>query len=364
VVSARGVSAAMRSTSLTCVPIAVEGDGRWLSPELSARILGGGAARVDPGAADDDGARVVLDPGGGGLLGLRPSGETRPLEIDVLFPLVHGWGGEDGRLQGALELAGIPYVGAGVLGSAAGMDKALAKDVFVAHGIPVAPWLLVPREAWDGDAAAVAGEVGRRLGFPVFVKPANGGSSVGVSKVVGPSGLAQALALALRHDRRAVVEQGVDAREVECAVLGNADPQASGLGEIVPSREFYDYAAKYLDGSSRLSIPAEIDAESGEEIRRLALAAYRALDLAGFARVDFLVERSTLRPYLNEVNTLPGFTPISMFPKLWEAAGLAYPRLIERWVERALARATVDGARTPRREEGETTAGAGRGGVG
>jgi len=363
VVSARGVADAMRRTSLRSVPLAVDGNGRWFSPALSTRILEGGSARVEPPDADDDGARIAVDPGGGGLLELAADGTSRPLAIDVLFPLVHGWGGEDGRLQGALDLSGVPYVGAGVLGSAVGMDKALAKNVFAAHGIPVAPWLLLSRDAWLADPGRASREIGRTLPFPVFVKPANGGSSVGVSKVAAPEGLASAVDLALRHDRRVIVEQGIDAREIECAVLGNAQPSASGLGEIVPSREFYDYEAKYLDGASRLVIPAEIDAERAEEIRALSLLAFRSLDLAGFARVDFLVERTTGRPYLNEVNTLPGFTPISMFPKLWEAAGLAYPRLIERLVELAIARAESERGRVSRREAGETMAREGHGGA-
>jgi len=285
-----------------------------------------------------------------------------PLAIDVLFPLVHGWGGEDGRLQGALELAAVPYVGAGVLGSAAGMDKAMAKDVFAAHGIPVGPWRLVSRESWVSGRAAVVDDVAGRLRFPVFVKPANGGSSVGVSKVAAPPDLAPAIDAALRHDRRAVVEQGIDAREIECAVLGNAEPEASGLGEIAPSRDFYDYEAKYVDGTSKLSIPADLDEATTVAIRRFALDAFRSLDLAGFARVDFLLDRKSGRPYLNEVNTLPGFTPISMFPKLWEAAGLAYPRLVERLVDLALERAKSDSARATRREAREAATGEGRGG--
>ena len=364
VVSARGVAEAMRRTSLRLVPLAVASDGRWLSPEISERILAGRAARVELPAAEDDGSRVVVDPGGGGLLEIARGGTARALAVDVLFPLVHGWGGEDGRLQGALDLSGIAYVGSGVLGSAVGMDKALAKHVLSAHAIPVVPWVLVSREAWLADRARASSEIARTLHFPIFVKPANGGSSVGVSKVAQPAALESAVELALRHDRRVVVEQGIDAREIECAVLGNATPEASGLGEIVPSREFYDYEAKYLDDSSRLVIPAEIEPARGEEIRALALAAFRALDLAGFARVDFLVERPTGRPYLNEVNTLPGFTPISMFPKLWEAAGLAYPRLIERLVALALERAELERARVSRRDGGETMAREGLGGGG
>jgi D-alanine-D-alanine ligase len=337
-VSARGVDRAMAQTSLTCVPLGVTGEGRWLSPEASRRVLDGSAARVEPSAESDDRVRVLLDPGGAGLLLQTHEGPTRPLAIDVLFPLVHGWGGEDGRLQGALELADVPYVGAGPLASAAGMDKAVAKEIFAAHGIDVVPWILVTRAARAASPERTRERIADEIGFPAFVKPANGGSSVGVSKVRDRSEIDPALELALRHDRRVVVERGVDAREIECAVLGNDEPQASGLGEIAPSREFYDYAAKYIDAGSKLTIPAELPAADAERIRELALRGYRALDLCGFSRVDFLVERGSLKPYLNEVNTLPGFTPISMFPKLWEAAGLPFGRLVERLVELGLER--------------------------
>ena len=339
VVSARGVDTAMAQTSLTCVPIGVTGDGRWLSPDASRRVLAGRTARVEPTPGAEDGVRVVLDPGGAGLLLQEERGPTRPLEIDVLFPLVHGWGGEDGRLQGALELAGLAYVGAGVLASAAGMDKAVAKELFAAQGLDVVPWILVTRADRTASPARARERIADEIGFPAFVKPANGGSSVGVSKVRAPAEIDAALELALAHDRRVVVERGVDAREIECAVLGNDVPEASGLGEIAPSREFYDYAAKYLDAGSKLTIPAALEAADAARIRELAIRAYRALDLCGFSRVDFLLERSSGTPYLNEVNTLPGFTSISMFPKLWEAAGVSFGRLVERLVDLGIERA-------------------------
>jgi D-alanine-D-alanine ligase len=348
VVSARGVDRAMAGTSLTCVPLGVTGDGRWLSPEASRRVLDGRAARVEPSADDDDGVRVLLDPGGAGLLLQAQRGATRPLAIDVLFPLVHGWGGEDGRLQGALELAGVPYVGAGPLASAAGMDKAVAKEIFAAHGIEVVPWILVTRAERAASPERTREHIADEIGFPAFVKPANGGSSVGVSKARESAELDPALDLALRHDRRVVVERGVDAREIECAVLGNDEPQASGLGEIAPSREFYDYEAKYVDAGSKLTIPAALPPADAERIRELAIRGYRALDLCGFSRVDFLVDRGTLTPYLNEVNTLPGFTPISMFPKLWEAAGLPFGRLVERLVDLGIERARETSDRASR----------------
>jgi D-alanine-D-alanine ligase len=337
-VSARGVAAAMRDTELDLVPLGVAGDGRWLSPELSAEILDGEAARVE--CANDDGVRLVVDPGGGGLLRSAPGAPLEPVALDVVFPLIHGWGGEDGRIQGALELAAIPYVGADVLGSAAGMDKAMAKKVFASGGLPQLPWLECDRADYIRDPDGACARVVAELGLPVFVKPANGGSSVGISRVAEAGRLAAALDEAWEHDRKVVVEKGLDAREIECAVLGNEEPRASGLGEIVPSGEFYDYAAKYLDGSSELIIPAQLDEDTAEKIRQAALEAFRALDLKGLARIDFLLDRRDGRFFLNEVNTLPGFTPISMFPKLWEAAGLAYPRLIERLVELARERWT------------------------
>jgi len=341
--SARGVAAAMRSTALQCVPLAVTTEGHWLSPSASRALLDGGATRVEASAATSGAGRVAIEPAGRRLLLLASDRPPEPLEIDVLFPLVHGWGGEDGRLQGALDLAGVPYVGAGVLGSAVGMDKSATKRLWQAHGLPVGPWLAVSRADGRSRPDAVEARIVDTLGLPLFVKPANGGSSVGISRVAERSGLREALELAFAHDREAVIERAIDAREIECAVLGNDDPQASGLGEIVPSREFYDYAAKYLDGTSRLLIPAELDAVTSERMRELALAAYRALKLQGFARIDFLLDRVDGTPYLNEANTLPGFTSISMFPKLWEAAGLAYPALIEQLVELALEREGCDG---------------------
>lgn len=349
VVSARGVAAAMRETPLECVPIAVSRSGRWLGVDRSRAILDGEAVRVEDETGEGT-PRLAVEPGSG-LVEFGGAGEPQPLMLDVFFPLVHGWGGEDGRFQGALDLAGIPCVGSGVLGSAVAMDKALARRVFESNGLSVAPWRLVERIDDRNDPRGVERALLDALGLPLFVKPANGGSSVGISKVSTAGTLRAALELALAHDRRAVVERAVEAREIECAVLGNEQPAASGLGEILPSREFYDYEAKYVDGTSGLEVPARLDDALAATMRDLALRAYRALDLAGFARVDFLLDRRDSTPYVNEVNTLPGFTPISMFPKLWEAEGLAYPRLIERLVELALERSRDDARRCTRRED-------------
>jgi D-alanine-D-alanine ligase len=346
VVSARGIARALDPARVESVPIGVTGEGTWLSPEASGRILEGKADRVE--ASADDGVRIVAEPGGG-LRTRDREGAGESLPLDAVFCVMHGWGGEDGRIQGLLDLAGLPYVGPGVLGSAVGMDKAVAKAVFERCGLPVAPWTSFVRSDYESDPEAVMSAVESRLSFPVFVKPSNGGSSVGISKVASRADFAGAIDRALLCDRKVVVEEGLDAREIECAVLGNDRPEASVAGEIVPSREFYDYEAKYLDGTSRLLIPAPLDAAAEGEIRRLAVEAFRALDLAGMARVDFFLARGTGRIYLNEVNTLPGFTPISMYPKLWEASGLAYRDLLFRLIQLAMDRATSERRRASRR---------------
>jgi D-alanine-D-alanine ligase len=333
VISARGVAAALRQSRLTCVPLAVTTEGLWLAPDPSRRILDGSAPRVE---ADRDDDLLALDPGGNALLRCRPGKPSERVELDVVFPLIHGWGGEDGRLQAALDLARIPFVGSGVTGSAVGMDKTISKVLLEASGLAVGPWLGVSDTERRADPLAVRDMVERRLGYPVFVKPCNGGSSVGISKVSGEGGLQSALDLAFDHDREVVIERAIDAREIECAVLGNDSPEASVLGEIIPSGEFYDYAAKYVDDSSELLIPADLEAALADRIRGLSITAFKALKLRGFARVDFLLDRETGQPYINEANTLPGFTPISMFPKLWEASGLSYMALVERLVGLAL----------------------------
>lgn len=348
VISARGVALALEQAGLTSVPIGVTGEGRWLTPEVSREILSSGQARVEAPPGPHGLAEVVALGGGSCLLRVAADGPARTIEVDAVFPLVHGWGGEDGRLQGVLELASIPYVGSGVLGSAAAMDKAVAKALFEAAALPVARWLVFSRGEFEHEARHALARVEAELGLPVFVKPANGGSSVGVSRVGTRDDLPAAMEAAFECDAKLLVEAAIDAREIECAVLGNDAPEASILGEILPSREFYDYAAKYLDGTSRLVIPAVLDAESARLIQQLSLTAFRTLGLAGLARVDFLVDRRTGQPYVNEVNTLPGFTPVSMFPKLWEASGLSYPRLVERLVELAVARSQAEGRRRTR----------------
>jgi D-alanine-D-alanine ligase len=258
--------------------------------------------------------------------------------------VVHGWGGEDGRYQGLLDVAGVPYVGAGVSGSAVAMDKAIARTLAEAAGVPVAEWALVRERDWRSDPASVIARLVERPGVPAFVKPANAGSSVGISKVAVPGELETAIDRALAFDRRVVVERAVDAREIEVAVLGNDLPEASVAGEIVPGAEFYSYEDKYVDGKAALRIPAPLEPEVAEIVRRRAVEAYRALDLLGLARVDFFLDRATGGVLFNEANSLPGFTPISMYAKLWEASGVPYDRLLTRLVELALER---PGARPP-----------------
>jgi D-alanine-D-alanine ligase len=349
VVSARGVAAALDRRRFEMVPIGIAADGRWLPPERSATILGSSATRADAGVPDD-GGRLLIDPGAGGLVRIAAGKPRVPLPLDVVFPVAHGWGGEDGRLQGLLDLCGLPYVGAGVSGSSVGMDKEFAKVLFEHRGLPVGPWRSVSREAFHADPPGTAAQLSEVLGFPMFTKPANGGSSVGISKVAEAGALPAALAVAFEHDRKVVVEAGFDAREIECAVLGNDAPEASPCGEIEPSGEFYDYAAKYQNGTSKLTIPAAIPEEVSERVRVLAVEAFRALGLAGMARVDFFLDRHSDRVLLNEVNTLPGFTPISMYPKLWGAAGLAYPELLARLIDLARERFDEECRRATRRE--------------
>lgn len=267
---------------------------------------------------------------------------VRGLHLDVVFPVLHGPYGEDGTVQGLLELANVPYVGGGVLASALAMDKVLMKVVFAARGLPVTPWTVVRASDWEADREGWLRRVLATLPLPVFVKPANLGSSIGISKAVDEAGLAAGIDLAVAYDRKALVEAAVPhAREIEVSVLGNDAPEASLAGEVVPSREFYDYEAKYLDGASRLLVPAPLDAGQMADVRRLAVEAFRAVDGAGMGRVDFLMDGSSGAWFVNEINTIPGFTTISMYPKLWEATGLGYPALLERLIDLALERHTA-----------------------
>ncbi|KPK94664.1 D-alanine--D-alanine ligase [bacterium SM23_31] len=259
-------------------------------------------------------------------------------KLDVVFPVLHGPYGEDGTIQGLLEMAGIPYVGAGVAASAVGMDKILMEDIFDANNLPTLESIHFTRKFWRKNRKTVFEVMQLRLGYPCFVKPANTGSSVGITKVHAQEGLEDAVDYAAEFDRKVLVQKGIDAREIECSVLGNDDPETSVPGEIVPSREFYDYNAKYVDGTSKLIIPAKLPKKTAKEIQELAVSAYKAIDCAGMARVDFFLERNTGYIYINEVNTIPGFTSISMYPKLWEVSGIPYPELVKKLIDLAFER--------------------------
>jgi len=340
IASARSVMNAMDRDKYDIVPIGITKEGRWIASGNPLRAL----ELVD--ASISQPAALLGDPSRRGLMQLEDADQafraTRLKKLDVVFPVMHGPYGEDGTLQGLLELAGVPYVGAGVTASAVGMDKVMFKDVVRSHGLPIVDWLMVLREDWDAAPEGVLDRVERQFDYPVFTKPVNLGSSVGVRKCHDRAGLAAGLAEAARYDRKLLVEVAVPAaREIEVSVLGNDDPIASVPGEIIPSREFYSYEAKYVDGgdnASRLLIPAPVSSEMSEQVRDVAVRAYKAIDCAGMARVDFLLSGDTGKLFLNELNTIPGFTDISMYPKLWEASGLPYAELIDRLIELALER--------------------------
>jgi D-alanine-D-alanine ligase len=336
------------------IPIRIEKDGRWLIADRAPTALAASEvieqARVQSSHLARGGrqAHMVAYPADEPLLTIDRSrsdhGENAyvtGLSLDVVFPVLHGPLGEDGTVQGLLELANLPYVGAGVMASAVGMDKAVMKVVFAARGLPVTPGRVALRHEWDRHKDAIVSDCEAAFGYPLFVKPANLGSSVGISKAADKQGLIAAIDLAFEFDRKVLVEQAVPAaREIECGVIGNDDPEASVPGEIVPKREFYDYEAKYLDDQSETLIPAPLSAEQQDAVRRMAVEAFLAIDAAGMARVDFLLSRTTGQLVVNEVNTIPGFTTISMFAKLWAATGLDYPALLDRLIRLAIARHT------------------------
>jgi len=338
--SAASVLKALDPDKYEVVPIGITREGRWLVGSSADKLLPGVLENGRPVTAS-------VDPTGPRLIPLSPDpiatrgaagSEARGPEVDVIFPLLHGTFGEDGTVQGLLELAGIPYVGAGVLGSAVGMDKDVMKRLFRDARLPIVKWVTVLRGEWEEHPARVRTLIERKVGYPLFVKPANLGSSVGISKVHGPKELPAALNLAVEYDRKVIIERAVDAREIECSVLGNDHPEASVPGEVVPVNEFYDYEAKYLKEGSELIIPAKLRPRQTKRVQQLAVRAFQAVDGAGMARVDFLLDRRTAGLFVNELNTIPGFTPISMYPKLWEASGLPYPKLVDRLVELAIER--------------------------
>jgi D-alanine-D-alanine ligase len=364
--SAASVFNAIDKNKYEVVPIGITKQGHWVTAADAERLLQGKAKTEDERhlrAGDPDatasaavlanGESVVVPPEpqsmGSSLTAFQTDNAMvrraadRAINVDIIFPVLHGTFGEDGTIQGLLELADLPYVGAGVLGSAAGMDKDIMKALFRAAGLPIVKHVTVLRGAWEADPKKVRKLVESKLNYPVFVKPANLGSSVGISKAHDRKELGPAIDEAARFDRKIVIEQGVGgrkhkAREIECSVLGNDKPEASVPGEIVPGQEFYDYNAKYLDEGSQLVIPAKLSRAETKRVQQLAIAAFQAVDCSGLARVDFLMEPKTRSIYLNEINTMPGFTSISMYPKLWAATGVTYPELIERLIQLGMDR--------------------------
>jgi D-alanine-D-alanine ligase len=346
--SARSVLAALDPGKYEITQIGITKDGVWLAGENILEAMSKGKTE------DENLKQVVIIPDQyhNRIWKIQTGDPVWTLEtlanVDVVFPVLHGTFGEDGTLQGLLELADLAYVGAGVTGSSVGMDKGVFKDVMRANGIPTVAAIIVLRSDIEKNIEAVIHQAEAVGTYPLFVKPANLGSSVGITKCNSLADLREGLVEAAAYDRRVLVERGVNAREIEVSVLGNDDPEASVPGEVLPSREFYSYESKYEDGTSGLLIPAPLPAETATKICQMAVTAYKAIDCAGMARVDFFVERTTGEIYLNEVNTIPGFTSISMYPKLWEASGISYTELVDRLVELALERKT-DRDRTERR---------------
>jgi D-alanine-D-alanine ligase len=347
ILSAQSIIGAMDRERFEAVPLYIDKEGRWLVGDSLKLLLSDEATRKYVYLPPDPTQHSLVP----ALNGVSPSVPTpSPLAgtggggggglpaLDVVFPVFHGRNGEDGSIQGVLELANIPYVGAGILGSALGLDKIYMKRAFAAAALPVVDYLPVTRREYERDPDAFIAQVEARIGYPCFTKFANSGSSVGTTKAHNRPELMEGLSLAGTFDRKLLVEKAVDARELEVSVLGNEEPEASVVGEVVPAHEFYDYEAKYLDEGSRLIIPAELDDGLATEVRSMAIRAFKAVDVAGMARVDFFLERGSGRIILNELNTIPGFTRISMYPKLWEASGLSYPKLIERLLELAIER--------------------------
>jgi D-alanine-D-alanine ligase len=325
--SAASIIRGLDPNKYEAVPIGITKEGHWLA--------GGGAQKMLPEVLKT-GQRVAMsaDPSDSALISL--DGDARGQKLDVIFPVIHGTFGEDGTMQGLLELAGLPFVGAGVLGSAIGMDKDVAKKLLQVAGIPVVPWIAVRRADWERNPQEIRRAVEKKFKYPVFVKPATLGSSVGMTKVHSRAEFGPALDLAAEFAMKIMVEHAVNAREIEVSVLGNHDPQASLPGEIVPHREFYDYTAKYLEDGTQLLIPAKLKKSEIKKVRGMAVRAFRALELSGMARVDFFIEKRGGKIFLNEVNTIPGFTSISMYPKLWEANGVPFRELISKLVDLAL----------------------------
>ena len=339
VVSAQSVLKAIDHDKYNVYLIGIDKQGRWHLGSQMQQLVSDKEVDTLPDfkRSDSESIEVSLELCHHGNLSQSAENSMEVPALDVIFPVLHGTFGEDGTIQGVFEMAGIPYVGCGVAASAIAMDKALAKQVFSAANIPQAPCLIITRHAFERETTLSINQIESELGFPVFVKPANMGSSVGVSKAKDQEELIRGIKTALQFDNKIVVERSMEnCHEVECSVLGNQDPIASKVGEIIPGAEFYDYQTKYIDDKSQTVIPATISAAAAKEVQALSIKAFKAIDGAGLSRVDFFVHRETQAVYLNEINTLPGFTPISMYPKMWAASGIPYAELIDRLVNLAL----------------------------
>lgn len=334
--SATSVMANLDKNKYEVVPIGITREGGWLLGTEPARLM---AAEQPVNHETTTAVTLTGDPR---LRRLIPLEGGAPLQdngaLDVIFPVLHGPYGEDGTLQGLLDMANFPYIGCGVLGSALGMDKEKMKIVFQAVGLPGVDYVVYRRNEWERSPTTIMDAIEQRLGYPCFIKPVNLGSSVGINKAHDRAELAHAISVAAEYDRKIIIEHGINCRELECAVLGNDEPLASVVGEVIASNEFYDYNAKYIDNKSQVIIPADIPQATAEEVRRQAVTAFLALDLSGLARVDFFLEKESGQVYINEVNTMPGFTRISMYPKLWEASGLTYSQLLDRLIDLAIER--------------------------
>lgn len=331
-ISAASVMKNMDSEKYNIIPIGITKEGKWL-------IYNGPIDTIDEGKWFKNASTAFISPDSTdkGVMKVT-DGRIEKIEIDAVFPVLHGMYGEDGTIQGLFELCGIPYVGCGVLASAVGMDKIYTKLVFEKCGIPQANYCVVYRYDFEQKSVEYINEIEVKLGYPCFIKPSNSGSSVGISKANNAQELEDALAQALKYDRKALIEEFIDCREIECAVLGNEYPEASVLGEILPANEFYDFEAKYENSESRVEIPAKVPEETYKKIQEYAVSAYKGLDCMGLTRVDFFVHKENGKIFINEVNTLPGFTNISMYPQLWEKSGVPYSELIDRLIELALKR--------------------------
>ena len=341
--SARSVIEAADSSKYEVIPIAISKEGRWLSPADSVRLLPREtAANVGKEVGRrDDSLTIVGDTAHTGLVSVAGGGNSG-LPVDVVFPVLHGTYGEDGTIQGLLEMANVPYVGCGVLASSCGMDKVVMKSLFERAGLPICRHIWFLRSEWERDGGAVSRRVAKEIGFPCFVKPANLGSSVGISRATDRRSLADSVNLAARYDRKIIVEEGLDAREIECAILGNDEPEASLPGEYVVHDErgaFLDYTEKYSStGHVEFVTPAPVPKATAERVRKLAVRAYKALDCAGLARVDFFLRRDTKELLVNELNTIPGLTDVSGYPQMWAATGRPFPEILDRLVELAFER--------------------------